>query len=86
MRCHQLQFLALNNCPAATTVFSSEDMLSNACEGMKVAVGTRQYMGGQVIQERPTHSISSQVLSHLELAGNTELDGNVSTGRIDTSL
>jgi hypothetical protein len=35
-RCSQLQFLALNNCPAACAVFSSEHLLGAACAGFRV--------------------------------------------------
>jgi hypothetical protein len=51
-RCIQLQFLALNSCPAAAELFSCEELLGTACSGL-------------------------QVLKHLELAHNLELDGNV---------
>jgi hypothetical protein len=34
--CKQLQFLALNSCPAAATLFCSEAMLDAACAGLQV--------------------------------------------------
>jgi hypothetical protein len=37
-RCSQLQFLALNNCAAASAMFSSEHMLGAACAGFRVTL------------------------------------------------
>ena len=37
-RCSQLQFLALNNCPAASAMFSSEHLLGAACAGFRVTL------------------------------------------------
>jgi hypothetical protein len=34
--CNELQFLALNSCPAATALFCSEDLLGAACAGLQV--------------------------------------------------
>ena len=70
--CNRLQFLALNNCPAASALFSSEQLLGAACEGLQVRQNVA-FADAPLITALPP-----QVLSNLELANNADLDGNVS--------
>jgi hypothetical protein len=73
-RCSQLQFLALNNCPAASALFSSEQLLAAACGGLQVP----QSILFPVTPAPLLTALRPQFLSHLELAENANLDGNVS--------
>jgi hypothetical protein len=73
--CRQLRSLGLNSCPAAGALFSSEALLGAACEGMQVRRAQDQR------RQRRAHGVLLQALSHLDLAGNSELDGKVRRAR-----
>jgi hypothetical protein len=71
--CNKLQFLALNSCPAAAALFCSEELLGAACAGLRVPCArsfSREFTADELLR---------QVLTHLELAHNMELDGDVSS-------
>ena len=72
--CSQLQFLALNNCPARPEQLPCS--LRHVQQRAPVGCSLRWLHSRECAD-----AVRWQVLVHLELAGNMELDGNVSGAR-----